>query len=666
MAQESSNLVQVAFAVGGLDTELHVLRATGQEGLSMLFRFELDLAAESNTIALDDAVGSPALLGLHGKNGLRYVHGVVSDFQQLDTQNKYTVYRATVVPSVWRMDQGLDCRIFQKQDVKTIVTKILKQAHVEHSFRVKGNRKLVQREYCVQYRESDWSFISRLLEEEGFYYYFEHTKNKHLLHVADGADLHPDIPAPKTVNVHAPDAMVPGEEHVLGFHVRQRLCPSSVMLNDFNFQKPSLNLGVFSEAKQSTGMDIYDYPGLYEVPESGKKLSGVRLEEARTTGQQAEGQSTCPRFSAGHLFTLDGHGREDLNQAYLLTRVLHRVEKSAGGLESGALDQRCSYGNSFLCIPAKVPFRPPRITPKPMVRGVQTAIVVGPDKEEIYTDEHGRVKVQFHWDREGIYDANSSCWIRVSQLWAGQGWGAMWIPRIGQEVIVDFLEGDPDRPIITGRVYHAQNPPPYALPKDKTKSTIKSNSSPGGKGFNELRFEDKKGAEEVFTHAQRDQNEVVRRNMTTSVGHDQSLSVGHDRTKVVKGEEKITVKKDQSEAVEGEQSLTVTKDRTKTVKANENITVKGNETITVKGNEDEGIGGTRTVSVGKDLKVTVTGTHDEQTSGDYKLKATNVKVDASSSVTITCGGATVTISGGNVDVKASGNVNVAGGKIKLN
>ena len=682
MGSDSSNLVRVAFAVGGLDTDLHVLGATGQEGLSVPYRFELDLAAESNAIALDEVVGSLALLGLHSESGERYVHGMISDVQQLDTQNRFTVYRASLVPAVWRLDQGLDCRIFQQQDIETIICGILKKAHVPHSFRVRGNQKLARREYCVQYRESDWAFISRLLEEEGFFYYFEHTRERHVLHMADGPDLHPEIPAPKTVSVHAPDAMVPGEEHVLDFNMRQRLRPSSVMLSDFNFQKPNLQLGSLSEARGSSGVDIYDYPGLYEVPESGKKLAGVRLEEARASSMQAEGRSTCARFSAGHVFTLDGHGRADLNRKpYLLNRVLHRVEKAAG-LETGALDGRCSYHNSFLCIPAGVPYRPPRVTPKPVVRGVQTAIVVGPDNEEIYTDEHGRVKVQFHWDREGGYDAHSSCWVRVSQVWAGQGFGAMWIPRIGHEVIVDFLEGNPDRPIITGRVYHAHNPPPYDLPAEKTKSTIKSNTSPGGNGFNELRFEDRKGAEEIFTHAQRDQNEVVRRNMTTSVGNDQTLEVGHDRDK--------TVHNDETSTIDGYRTESVGKDETIDVKGHRTETVAKNETVAITGNRDVTVGKAQTVEIGKAQRLTVGKSATENitlaktlsvganytvgVAGSFTEKVARKKtVKIGERLTIVCGksrivldkSGKVTIQGTQIDFNSTGPVRTRGTALKM-
>ena len=304
-------------------------------------------------------------------------------------------------------------------------------------------------------------------------------------------------------------------------------------------------------------------------------------------------------------------------------------------LDAGVLDQRMSYSNTFHCIPAEVPFRPPRVTRKPHVQGVQTAIVVGPPGEEIYTDEHARVKVQFHWDRQGKNDDKSSCWIRVSQLWAGQGWGAVWLPRIGHEVIVDFIEGDPDRPIITGRVYHAQNVPPYPLPDEKTKSTIKSDSTIGGGGSNEIRFEDKKDAEEIYTHAQKDQNEVVENDMTTKVGRDQTITVGQDRTRTIDRDETIAVKGKRTETVDKDETVTVKGARTKKVNKDETVTIVLNRTTSVKQKEK--------LDVGQKI--------------EFICGASKITMDA---------GGSITIEGTKADLKMSGPVSIKGAKIGLN
>ena len=366
------------------------------------------------------------------------------------------------------------------------------------------------------------------------------------------------------------------------------------------------------------------------------------------------------------------------------------------------MSERIQYSNSFHCIPRKVPFRPLEISPKPTAVGVQTAVVVGKKGEEIHTDQYGRVKVQFHWDRKGKKDEHSSCWIRVSQIWASQGWGGMWIPRIGDEVIVDFIEGDPDRPIIAGRVYHAQNMPPYVLPDKKTVSTIKSNSSLGGGGYNEIRFEDEKGSEEVFTHAQKDQNEVVRNNMSTRVGNNQSLNVGHDRTKTIVRDETTKVGRNRTETVVQDETITITGNRTEIVVKNEKVTVGGERTETVTGNQvetvlqnniqtvlltsNENVGMVKTLSagvgyvlsvgaamtstvgslhetvvggvvesVGKSKAVTVGDTY-ELTCGTSKItvdKGGTIKLSGSTKIELSVGGSSISITPGMIDIKST-------------
>ena len=581
------NDVTVTFQVKGLEDTLHVMEFFGEERISSLFRLNLVLACKSSSLDFTKVVGKQGLLTLTNNNGDRYVHGIVCRFQQREQGRNFTVYQAVVVPQVWRLLHKHDIRIYQNQSIKKIITDILTKANVEHKFRTKGNKEPTKRVYCVQYRESYWNFISRLLEEEGFFYYFEHKKDKHVLHMGNDntlmADIAKDDDGKQELDFHPPTGLTPGKEHITLLHYTEQIRSGKVTLNDFNFEKPSLSFRKDAKAELDTDLEVYDYPGLFDLPETGKGLADIRLEERQAGKAEGDGQSDCLRFSAGHCFMLKKHYRSALNdQKYVLQSVSHYGEKHQD-LEAGAVSQRIRYHNTFGVMPRKTPFRPLRTMPKPVVHGLHTAIVVGPENEEIHTDKHGRVKVQFHWDRDGKSDDKSSCWIRVSQLWAGQGWGAMYIPRIGQEVIVDFLEGDPDRPIITGRVYHEQNPVPYTLPADKTKSTIKSRSTPKGTGFNEIRFEDKKGSEELFTHAEKDQVEVVKNNMSTSVGNNQTLTVTKDRTKTVNGKEESTIKKDRTaEVTEGNESLTVKAGtRAVTVKKDTSLTVQdGNYTLT--------------------------------------------------------------------------------------
>ena len=606
MPGTTQNELQATFAIDGLKDELRLISFRGSEGLSQLFAFSLNVGCTSNAIPLDELVGRAGLLTIEGQHDPRHVHGLVSRMRQLDSGRKYTEYQVDLVPRAWRLLHRHDCRIFQHQGMVDIISQVLDADGVEFEFHCMNNIAPADREYCVQYRESDWAFVSRLLEEEGYWYYFEHWDQGHMLHLGNGPVFHPAIPAPAEVPFREPKAAMATEEHIHSFHLEGAVHSGKVTLTDFNFLKPSLQMFTSRRARRDDRLERYDYPGLYQVPEEGRQVAEVRLEEARARVRLADGRSSCPRLGAGSTFTLDGHGRNDLNGVkYLVTGVEHRGEKKAVDLDQGALDQRCTYTNAFSCIPATVLYRPPRKTPRPFVQGVQTAIVVGPAGEEIYTDEHGRVKVQFHWDRLGQRDEESSCWIRVSQLWAGQGWGAMWIPRIGHEVIVDFLEGDPDRPIITGRVYHGQNVPPYVLPDHKTRSTIKSNSSPGGAGYNEIRFEDEQGSEEIYTHAQKDQNEVVENDMTTRVGRDQKNLVGRDRDETVVQDERVVIQGERTETVHKDENLHVRQNRARTVRGNQDVRIDGDNELTVRRSFGETVGRAMTLNVGAAYQVGV-------------------------------------------------------------
>jgi type VI secretion system secreted protein VgrG len=336
------------------------------------------------------------------------------------------------------------------------------------------------------------------------------------------------------------------------WRAEQEYRPSAWSHTDFNFQTPSTDLSV--TVKDQDEFEIYDYPGFYSKKGDGDSLAKIRLQETQAFKSRCSGKSNCRCFSAGTTFELTDHYRKDMNRSWLLTAIyLQATIGEAYG--SGGEDEGFFYTNTFECIPDTVSFRPARVTPKPSVQGCQTAIVVGKSGEEIDPDKFGRVKVQFHWDRAGQRNEDSSCWIRVSSPWAGKGWGAISIPRIGQEVIVDFLEGDPDQPIIVGRVYNADQTPPYALPDEKTKSTIKTMSSKGGGGFNELRFEDLKGKEQVFLHAERNQDIRVKNDLFETVGNDSNRKIANDHVELVGGDKHLEVKGDQNEKVGGTVSL---------------------------------------------------------------------------------------------------------------
>jgi len=602
----STSAVRATFSVPGGKRDFHLLRLVGEEGISELFEFHLKLACMDNDVSFSEMVGQDGLVSLITDNGTRNIHGMINAFQHRGPEEDHTIYHVSLVPRVWKLLNRQDVRIFQDKTTEQIVAQVLEGAGIpSDGFKITVGQSPPSWDYCVQYRESDWAFISRLLEEHGYYYFFSHTAKGHTLVIANDYQVHPQISDNVEVPCHEAEALLPEHEYIYRFHFQERICSGKFTINDYDPLKPKLSLLSRSEEGQDTSLEVYDFPGEYKTPEFGGDLAGIRLEEIQAGRLLGEGESDCIRLVAGHFFVLTGHDRQDLSGGkYVLTRVRHQCE-SHEDLFAGALESRTEYSNDFQCIPREVPFRPQQKTPKPNISGVQTAVVVGPPGEEIYTDQYGRIKVQFHWDRLGQFNHDSSCWMRVSQYWASQSWGALYLPRIGDEVLVEFIEGDPDRPIITGRVYNAINTPPCSLPADKTKSTVKSNSSPGGDGFNEIRFEDKKGGEELYTHAQKNQTEVVNNNMSTSVGASQSISVGKNRKRTIGKDETIEIGGNRTETVDLDDTITIVGNRTETVNKDETITIVGNRTETVIGNETVTIEKLQALTVLKDRTKTL-------------------------------------------------------------
>jgi len=626
--------------IESLQDEIHVVGLRGVEQLSSPYRFDLELACENHELDFASIVNQPALLVIDGDDEPRYLQAMVSRFEQGDQGVRFTTYYATLVPRLWYLAHRHNCRIFQAMDVRQIIEQILKDAGFSgDDYRFVLEQGHEEREYCVQYRESELNFISRLMEEEGMCYFFEDSEDKHVLVIADGASAFKPIAGNDTVIFHTPTGMARTEEHVYRYRYAEEVRPGAVRYRDYNFKKPDLNLQSEFEAEVDTNLEVYDYPGNYAAPELGQTLAQVRLEEFQTVRKTGNGDSDCVRLLPGFKFTLDEHTRDGFNQQYLINEV-RQTGRQPQVLGEGASTEGSSYANTFVCIPADVPYRPARISRKPAVEGAQTAIVVGPKGEEIYTDEHGRVKVQFHWDREGKADEKSSCWIRTSSAWAGAGWGAISILRIGQEVIVDFLEGDPDRPIITGRVYHGTNRPPYALPDEKTKSTLKSNSSKGGGGFNEIRLEDKKGEEQIFVHAEKNQDIRVKNDRFEWTGHNRHL----------------IVKQDKFEHIENNRNERVDNDHLEEIKNDRNLTVGGKQAIE--------IGASHSFSVQGDVIEVFKANHSEQTTSNYYLKAMGTVIESMSGITLKCGGSSVVIDPSGVTLKGP-IVTVDGGMVKI-
>ncbi|MEI6415852.1 MAG: type VI secretion system tip protein TssI/VgrG, partial [Pseudomonadota bacterium] len=412
--------------------------------------------------------------------------------------------------------------------------------------------------YCVQYRESSFNFVSRLMEQEGIFYFFDHQRDKHILILGDSPSAYLPCKGKATVRFHRGE-VVEEDDTITEWHEARELRAGRVALKDFNFETPKTDLTVNQDSLIQVGgnpsFEIYDSFGEYHKRGEGDRYANLRMEEEESHHALVQGEGVHRGFSPGFTFTLDKHPVPAFNRRYVLASVMH-----SGGNNYLTPDGGSSYSNSFTNMPDDAHYRPTRLTPKPVVQGPQTAIVVGPKGEEIHTDKYGRVKVQFYWDREGHYNEKSSCWVRVSQNWAGRRWGAMFLPRIGQEVIISYLEGDPDHPIITGRVYNADEMPPYSLPGEQTKSTLKSYSSKGGGGFNELRFEDQKGQEQVFLHAERQQDNRVKEDSLEWVGQDRHLIVKQNQLEEVGGTQNLTVKGAKNEEVQGKFSLKADQD----------------------------------------------------------------------------------------------------------
>jgi len=636
--------MRISTALGG--DVLLLAGFAGEEGVSMPFHFSLDLLSDNAQINASQLLNTPAAVTLTlPDGGERIIHGRISRFAQLEREGEFAVYRAELVPWLWFLSLSSDCRIFQNLSPLDIIEKVFKGLGFS-DFEVQCKGTYAVREYCVQYRETDLNFVSRLLEEEGIFYFFKHSAGKHVLVLADTPGTFAPCPSQGTARMAATAGAWQGEDVITSFEQEQSVHTEKVTLEDYDFTQPSLDL-LTSVTGKGSG-ERYDYPGRFTTHAQGDRYARLRLEEQETWAAVVRGTSTCRAFTSGTRFDLKEHFRSDANQTYALIRVQHAGEapgyqsRSTGGQE---------YQNSFVAIPASGTYRPPRTAVKPAA-GAQTALVVGPSGEEIYVDKYGRVKVQFHWDRLGKKDENSSCWVRVSSAWAGKNWGMIQLPRIGQEVVVDFLEGDPDQPIITGRVYNAVQMPPYTLPDNQTQSGVKSRSSKGGDSsdFNEIRFEDKTSSEEVYVHAQKDLN--------AAVVHDETLSVGNDRTTTIKHDDKRTVTNDDSLTIQqGKQTILLqTGNQETTLQAgNQTVTLdQGDQSITLTaGNHKMTLGdGNYTLALtAGDQKISLEQGKQtvELTSGDQQITLS----EGNRTVELKMGNLTTTLDLGNATTKAS-------------
>jgi type VI secretion system secreted protein VgrG len=555
----------------------------GVEALSRPFSFSL--AMRSANTGLDPAliIGASVTVKLALPDGpVRYFNGIVSRFMHAGGDKAFSTYSAELVPALWLLTLSRDRVIYQNKTAADIIKAVLGEFGVTFDAQLTGT--YGSREYCVQYDETALEFVSRLMEEEGIFYYFSFTNGGHTMVLGDSSSAHKDCEGGAALRYFPDQGGKRAIDIVNQLEFESRLVAQKFEYGDYNYLTPSTAL--LTESSGATGKGRqFEFPGKHAVLADGTQRARVRSEANQVEGALCRGTSYCYPLSAGAKFKLSGHSRDALNTSLVLRAVTHAASQ----------DQ---YSNAFEAFPAATPFRPPRISALPRVSGSQTALVVGPSGEEIWTDKHGRIKVQFHWDRLGVKDENSSCWVRVSQSWAGLGWGSLFLPRIGQEVVISYVDGDPDRPLVTGCVYNAENTPPVTLPGMQTQSTIKSRSSKQGAAGNEMRMEDKKDAEEFYFHAQKDMKVEIENDLSTT------LFKGSETHTLEKGDRTVDVQTGKEiHKVKGTRAVTVTGNETHTNEADFKQAVTGNYELKVTGNLVIDVTGSISIKSGTTLEV---------------------------------------------------------------
>jgi type VI secretion system secreted protein VgrG len=565
---ERTNQTHFSLTIEGLANDFQVFALTGREAISQPFAFNIELVSEQPSLHLETLLHKPAFLQLSPDgNG---IHGQIYSAAQGDSGRRLTRYAVTLRPRLANLAHRINQRIFQNINAPKIIGQLLEEHGIQSdAYAFNLGAIYPERIYCVQYDESDLQFIQRLCEEEGIHYHFQHSTVAHKLVFGDDQTVFPKL---MPVAYQQDSGMVANNPVINRFDLRLETRTSRTTRRDYDFEKPYITLESENRGGALPNLEDYDYPGRFIHRKRGKHLAKRALERHRSDYQLAEGKSDQSLLVSGHFLPLTQHSKPCWNDLWLLTEVLHEgkqpqvFEESVTHYTTRLKDDfHQGYRNRFLATPWDVPNRPPRRHPKPRILGTQSAIVTGPKGEEIHCDQYGRVKAQFFWDRKGLSDDKTSCWLRVSSAWAGAYYGGIAIPRVGMEVLVTFLEGDPDQPLISGCLYHKENLVPYELPANKTRSTFKTLSSPGGGGFNELRIEDKKEQEQIFLHAQRDWDE--------NIEHDHKIRVGNERHDTIEANTYSELKAEEHHIVHA--------DRKVEARADDHLTVAGNQHLRI-------------------------------------------------------------------------------------
>jgi len=661
---------------------------TGAEKLSGLFRFSLScLVEDKKTVDFNKILGQGITITIAlPENKKRFFHGIVNAIGLTGKvvggpqSQTFIRYRVEMVPQFWLLTKKSQSRIFQNLSVPDILKKVLTGLTV--SWKIQGT--FEPRNYCVQYRETDFAFASRLMEEEGIYYFFTFADGKHEMVVSNDPGSHADVPGPTSIIYEELMGGAFKEDRIHQWALHQEVHSGKITLWDYNFEMPEKNLEVSATTAVAVAandkLEIYDYPGgagkrfdgvdagggdqaakLAKIQPDDERVSKLRLQHEEAPHKIFQGEGTCRQFSAGHKFSMTRHYNAAFNAAYVLTEVNHQASIAGAYTTSGVVG--LLYKNTFAGIPAAVPFRPRLSTPKPIIHGTQTALVVGRSGDEIFTDKYGRVKVQFHWDREGKKDGKDSCWVRVGTPWAGKQWGMIHIPRVGHEVIVTFEDGDPDKPLIVGSVYNATNMPPWKLPDKMTYSGLVSRSTQKGgeEDYHEFRFEDKKGEEYIYLRSQKDNIITVENDEIKWIGHDNWIEVDNDEETTIKNNRTETIK-------EGNEKLTIEKGKRETkIKLDDilNITDGDNKIKIDKGAFNLEAATEITLKVGES---SITMKKD----GTIEIKGKELTISGTSKVTsgvtnqsVTCDTSKTEMAGAQVSVSAQAKLALSGAQIAV-
>ncbi|MEQ8766041.1 MAG: type VI secretion system tip protein TssI/VgrG [Planctomycetota bacterium] len=645
-------LASIATPLG--DDVLLLSKVEGFEGLSRLFQLDALVLAEGEPIDPSQLIGQNVTIALDLESGQerRFLNGMVARLGQGGADERFITYRLTIVPFVWLLTQRRDCRIYQHLSVTGIAEQIFEELGVR-DFELRLSGSPPEREYVVQYRETYWDFLARLFEDEGLFYFFEHQDGKHVLVIADQPWQPAAFAKDPLVFYKAGLASKEAPEALSEWDVERSVTSGLFSLTSFDFEQPRLDLEVSSQAHTfdiEAELEVYDTsPADYKSVARGDEIALIRLEEAAASRTVIRSRSRNRGLRVASTFRLSGHYDAAFDEKdFLITEQRFQIDQS-DSFQPGA-PAEAIYESRFHCIPKDVPYRPPRTTTKPRIVGPQSATVVGPDGEEIHVDSLGRVNVLFHWDRLGAGDDSSSCPVRVSQAWAGKGFGTWHLPRIGQEVIVEFLEGDPDCPLITGSVYNGVQKPPYDPAAQPTVSTWKSSTSKGGQGFNEIRFDDKKDNEQIFIHAQKDAH----------------LRVGNDRVEHVEQDHHRRVVRNEKVMVEGDRHHHVKGDRLEKVASNFGLEVEGDRLAKVTGNDHKEVGGDAISQIEGECSFTVTGDLLGKATGDIAFDGKDVHIKAGANAVIEAATQLTLKVGGNFIVISSSGIDIQGSMLKLN